>query len=212
MSVANPHPSLNPWFPPAPAGAPAPKAIRAVGIVGVGREATGIAHWCATKGLGVILFDPEQGALAQAVSVIREHFKAAEDRGEITHPAAHKAVGGIGISTGLIDLEFCDLIIETHTEDADSKRARFAEFSKVLPKDLLLATSASSTGLEELAAVTAEPGRLVGLGFFEPVHATAQIQVTIGTSTTRTTAERVVGLVTTLGKTPVVHGAARPGA
>jgi 3-hydroxyacyl-CoA dehydrogenase len=104
--VMNPmsEPSLNPWFPPAPAGAPAPKPLRAIGVIGSGRTATGIAHWCAVRGFGVIMQDNEQPALTRAVEVIRGLFRAMEARNEITHAAAHKAMGGIGITTGLEDM------------------------------------------------------------------------------------------------------------
>jgi 3-hydroxyacyl-CoA dehydrogenase len=209
MSVANPIPSLNPWFPPSPADAPAPKPLRAIGLVGIGRVGIGIAHWCATRGLGVILFDPESGALSQAVDAVREHFNAAEQRGEITHAAAHKAVGGIGITTSLEDMEFCDMVIETVVEDAASKRARFAAFSRVLPPDAVLATCASVEGIEELFAVAGTPGRVIGLGFFAPVYVTPQIQVTIGSQTTRLTAERVLHFIAALDKKPVVQGRLR---
>lgn len=202
-------PSLNPWFPPAAPGTPAPKALRAIGIVGTGRIATGIAHWCATKGLGVILHDLETGALTQGVEVIRGLFRTAEERGEITHPAAHKAMGGIGITTSLEDMEFCDLLLDTHTEDVASKRARFAEFSRVMPAESVLASAASVQGLEELFAVTKEPGRVIGLVFFEPVFSAVQVQVTIGSQTSRATAERVLGFASLLGKTPVLHGTPR---
>lgn len=207
---ANPIPSLNPWFPPAPAGAPAPKPLRAIGVVGVGKLGTGIAHWCATKGLGVILYDAEPGALTQAVGVIRDLFQAAEQRGEITHDAAHKAVGGIGITTSIEDMEFCDMVVETVIEDAASKRSRFAEFSRLLSTEAVLASGASGPGLEELFAVTSNPGRVIGLGFFPPVHQSAQIQMTIGSQTARLTAERVLYFIAALGKTPVVQGQARP--
>jgi len=209
MTAANPIPSLNPWFPPAPAGTPAPKPLRAIGLVGIDRIGTGIAHWCATRGLGVILYDAESAALTQAVGVVRENFNAAEQRGEITHDAAHKAVGGIGITTCVEDMEFCDMVIETVVEDAASKRARFAEFSRVLPPEIVLATCASGPGIEELAAAIKSPGRLIGLGFFLPVHTAAQVQVTLGTQTARLTAERVLHFVSVLGKQPVVQGPPR---
>ena len=209
MPATNPIPSLSPWFSPAPAGAPAPRPLKAIGVVGIGKVGTGIAHWCATRGMGVILYDPETGALTQAVDVVRDLFNAAEQRGEITHEAAHKAVGGIGISTSVDDMEFCDMVVETVVEDAASKRSRFAEFSRVLSPDAVLASGASGPGLEELFAVTGNPGRLIGLGFFPPVHASPQIQVTIGSQTSRLTAERVLHFVAALGKTPVVQGEAR---
>jgi 3-hydroxyacyl-CoA dehydrogenase len=208
MSAPSPIPSLNPWFPPAATPA-APKPLRAIGLIGVGKLGTGIAHWCATKGLGVILYDREPGALTQAVGVIRGLFQSAEDRGEISHADAHKAVGGIGITTSLEDVEFCDMVIETLVEDAASKRARFAELSRVLPKEAVLASCASAAGLEELFAETAEPGRVIGLGFFVPVHTSPQVQVLIGSQTARTTAERVLHFVASLDRTAVVHGQPR---
>lgn len=209
MPSAQPIPSLNPWFPPAAAGAPAPKPLRAIGVVGIGRVGTGIAHWCATRGLGVILYDAEAGALTQAVGVIRDLFHAAEQRGELTHEAAHKAVGGIGITTSVEDMEFCDMVVETLVEDAASKRSRFAEFSRLLSPDAVLASSASGSGLEELFAVTSNPGRVIGLGFFAPVHASPQVQVTIGSQTARLTAERVLNFLAVLDRTPVVQGQPR---
>jgi len=209
---ANPVSTLTPWFPPAAAGSPPPRPMRAIGIVGCGKTATGIAHLCATKSLGVIMHDSVSGALTQGVEVIRGLFRAAEERHEITHAAAHKAMGGIGISTSVDDMEFCDVIIDTLTEDAASKRARFADFARVMPPDAVLASCASEEGLEELFAGTASPGRVIGLSFFDPVDSSRQIQITIGSQTSRPTAERVLAFVNTLGKTPLVKGKPRPGA
>jgi len=210
MSAVPPAPSLSPWFPPEPAGKPPPKAIRAVGLIGMGPTGAGIAHWCATKGMGVILHDEMPATLTQVVGVVRELFHAAEERGEITHAAAHKAVGGIGISTSLEDLEFCDVVIETVTEDLAAKRARFKALGRVMPPEAVLATGASAAGLEELFGAVAVPGRVLGLGFFDPVYASAEVQVTIGTQTTRVPVERVLGFVAALGKKPVLQGPRRP--
>lgn len=206
MSTA---PSLNPWFPPLPPGTPPPKPLRAIGIIGVGKTGTGIAHWCATKGMGVILQDSEAGTLSQGVEVVRGLFKAAEARNEITPAAAHKAMGGISITTGLEDLEFCDIIIETLTEDAASKRTRFAGLARVMPQDALLASCASAAGLVEISAATPGPERLIGLTFFDPVNETTQVQVTLAPGTSRPTAERVLAFVAALGKQAVIQGPAR---
>jgi 3-hydroxyacyl-CoA dehydrogenase len=203
-------PSLNPWFPPLPAGTPPPKPLRAVGIVGIDKIATGIAHLLATKGMGVMMHDREAGALSQSVEVVRGLFKTAEGRGEISPAAAHKAMGGISITTGLEDLEFCDIVIETVTEDVATKRARFVDFGRVLPKECLLATCASPAGLAEFGATVAAPERLIGLCFFDPVNETGHVQISLSAGTSRTTAERVVAFVIALGKRPIIQGPAHP--
>jgi 3-hydroxyacyl-CoA dehydrogenase len=132
-----------------------------------------------------------------------------EARNAITHAAAHKAMGGIGITTGLEDTEFCDILIDTIMEDAVSKRARFEQFARVMPPDALLASTASAAGLEELTAVTRAPERLIGLQFFDPVAESTQVQVTIASRTSREVAERVLGLVAALDKRAVLQGAPR---
>lgn len=202
-------PSLNPWFPPAPPDAPAVKPLRAIGIIGTGRTATAIAHWCAVRGVGVIMHDNEAPALTRSVEVIRGMFRDMEARNEITHAAAHKAMGGIGITTGLEDVEFCDMLVDTFMEDAASKRARFTEFARVMPADSVLATGASAAGLEELVAVTGSPDRLIGLQFFDPVAESPKVQVTLASQTSRQTAERVLGFVAALGKRALILGTPR---
>lgn len=207
--TSEPAPSLNPWFPPAAADAPTLKPLRAIGVIGTNRAATGVAHWCAARGMGALLQDTEPGALTQAVELIRGLFRGMEARNEITHAAAHKAMGGIGITTALEDMEFCDILVDTHTEDAASKRARLENFSRVMPPEALLASCASAAGLEELVAVTKAPERLIGVKFFEPVAESTQVQVTIASSTSRETAERVLAFVAVLGKRAVILGAPR---
>jgi 3-hydroxyacyl-CoA dehydrogenase len=101
------------------------------------------------------------------------------------------------------------MIIETVVEDAASKRTRFTQLAGVMPKDAILASCASAPGLEELYEATVEPGRVIGLGFFDPVNASPKVQVTIGSQTNRVAAERVLAFIAVLGKSPVMNGKAR---
>jgi len=205
-----PEPSLNTWFPAASAGTAAPKSLRAIGIIGSGAVATGIAHRCATKGLGVMLHDARGETLTEGVEVIRGLFKAAEGRGEITGAAAHRAMGGISITTGLDDLEFCDLIIETLPEAMAAKQARLEKLAKVMPKEVLLASATTAAGLGELNAVTPAPERLLGLVFADPIEENSLVEVIIGPATSRETAESILTFLATMGLQVSLQGSARP--
>lgn len=152
------------------------------------------------------MHDAEAGALTQAVQVVRGLFKTAEEKHEISGAEAHKAMGGISITTNLDDMEFCDIIIDTLTEDTTTKLARFAKLAKVLPPDALLATCASAAGLQELTAGLPGPDRLIGLLFFDPVHESRQVQVTLGRSTSRLAAERTLAFIDALGKQSILLG------
>lgn len=208
MSLPSPSP-LDPWFPPAASDLPAPKPLRAIGIVGGGSLATGLAHWCAAKGFGVVMHDEEAAVLTQAVARIRELFREMEGRNEITHADAHKAMGGIGITTGLEDMEFCDLLVDLVEEDAAAKGARFAGFAGVMPPESVLATAADEAVLAALEAATPGAERLIGLKFSDPVSASPEARVTIAAQTSRETAERVLGFVAALDKQVALRGVPR---
>lgn len=196
--------NLDAWFPPEPAGTPPIVPVRNVGIIGAGVMGTGIAHWCAMQGVGVLLHDVDRNILKHGVEVIRELFREAENHGKISHAAAHKAMGGIGLSSSLEDFEFCDLVVETVTEDAAVKQQVFAELVRFAPPEVVLASNTSALPLERITAGVPEPGRVVGLHFFNPVARMPLVEIALTAQTTRATAARVVGLVRALGKTPVI--------
>jgi 3-hydroxyacyl-CoA dehydrogenase/enoyl-CoA hydratase/3-hydroxybutyryl-CoA epimerase len=62
-----------------------------------------------------------------------------------------------------------DIVIEAIFENADAKRSLYAGLEPRMKPEALLATNTSSIVLEELARGLADPGRLFGLHFFNPV-------------------------------------------
>jgi 3-hydroxyacyl-CoA dehydrogenase / enoyl-CoA hydratase / 3-hydroxybutyryl-CoA epimerase len=193
--------TLTPWFPNDPPVSPGPKRI---GIVGAGKMGTAIAQGCARHNLGVILQDSDATQLKHGVGVIRELFRAQEEAGWVTPAAAHRAMGGIGITTSLEDFDFCELVIEAVSEQAEAKREIFAALSKIVSPECILASCASTISLAEIAAGVSAPGRVVGLHFFHPVNQVPLVEMILGAQTDRSTAERALAFVRSLGKTAVV--------
>jgi len=195
--------TIDAWFPPAAAATP-PAPFRTVGIVGAGVMGSGIAQWCAMHGYGVILCDSSKDAIERGVTVIRELFAEAVKRGRVTGEQAHRMTGGIGITTSLEDFEMCDLVIEAIVEDVAAKQRLFAELSKVVTPDCLLASNTSALPIEEIAAPVVNPGRVVGLHFFNPVGRMPLVELVLSPHTTRVNAERALAFVKVLGKSAVV--------
>jgi len=195
--------TMDAWFPGVPAGG-APAPFRTVGIIGAGVMGSGIAHWCALHGFGVILCDADKAAIERGVAVIRELFAENVRRGRLSHEEAHKMTGGIGITTSLEDFEICDLVIEAIVEDVEAKRKVFAELSKVATADCVFASNTSALPIEELSSTATNPGRIVGLHFFNPVGRMPLVELVLSPHTSRGTADRALAFVRTLGKTPVV--------
>ncbi len=191
------------WFPNEKAAAKA-EPFRIIGIIGAGVMGSGIAQWCASRGFGVILCDTDKEAVDRGIKVIRGLFKQQEERGALTAAEAHRMMGGIGVTTSLEDFEMCDLVIEAIVENVEAKQKLFAQLTKVMPPDCVFASNTSALPLEELAATATNPGRIVGLHFFNPVGRMPLVELVLGRETTRATADRALGFVKALGKTPVI--------
>jgi|CXWL01.1.fsa_nt_gi 3-hydroxyacyl-CoA dehydrogenase/enoyl-CoA hydratase/3-hydroxybutyryl-CoA epimerase len=196
--------NLDSWYPEVKAAAAAPAPFRIVGVLGAGVMGSGIAQWCASRGLGVIMCDSERTAVERGITVIRGLFKQAEQRGIFTPAQAHKMLGGIGVTTSLEDFDMCDLVIEAIVENVEAKQQLYAQLSKKMAPDCVFASNTSALPLEELAARATNPGRFVGLHFFNPVGRMPLVELVLGKETTRATAERALAFVKMLGKTPIV--------
>lgn len=195
--------TLDAWYP-AEKAAAAPEPFRIIGILGAGVMGTGIAHLCASRGFGVIMCDTDRAVIERGITVIRGLFKQQEERGQLTHAQAHKMMGGIGVTTSLEDFEMCDLVIEAIVENVEAKQQLYAQLSKIMAPGCVFASNTSALPLEELAATSTNPGRFVGLHFFNPVGRMPLVELVLGKETTRATADRALAFAKTLGKTPVI--------
>jgi len=195
--------TVDAWLPPVP-GEAAPAPIRRIGIVGAGVMGSGIAQWCAARGLGVLLNDSDPAALKHGVQVIRELFHEDERRGKVTAAAAHKAIGGIGITTDLQDFEDCEIVIEAIAEDAGVKRKLFGNLAKFVGPNCILASNTSALPIEEIAGDVANPARAIGLHFFNPVGRMPLVELVLGPHTNRETARRTLAFAKELGKSSVI--------
>jgi 3-hydroxyacyl-CoA dehydrogenase/enoyl-CoA hydratase/3-hydroxybutyryl-CoA epimerase len=136
-----------------------------VHVVGAGVMGGDIAAWCASRGLTVTLQDREMKYVEPALVRAREFFaKRARDPAQAGEMAVRLAA-----DVEATGVERADVVIEAIFENADAKRALYAKLEPRMKPGAILATNTSSIVLEELARGLADPGRLVGLHFFNPV-------------------------------------------
>jgi 3-hydroxyacyl-CoA dehydrogenase/enoyl-CoA hydratase/3-hydroxybutyryl-CoA epimerase len=86
----------------------------------------------------------------------------------------------------------------------EAKQKLFAELSKFVAPDCILASNTSALPIEELASTATNPGRTIGVHFFNPVSRMPLVELVLSPHTTRETAEAVLGFVKALGKSPVI--------
>ncbi len=77
-------------------------------------------------------------------------------------------------------------------ENVAAKQALFGELAKVVRPDCVLASNTSALPIEELTATATQPGRAIGLHFFNPVSRMPLVELVLSPHTGRGTAERTL--------------------
>jgi 3-hydroxyacyl-CoA dehydrogenase/enoyl-CoA hydratase/3-hydroxybutyryl-CoA epimerase len=173
--------------------------IERVHVVGAGVMGGDIAAWCALRGLRVTLQDRElrfiEPALARAAAL---YEKRIADRGQrdAALDRLQPDVDGAGAA-------HADLVIEAIFEDLAAKRALYAVAEPRLRPGALLATNTSSLTLEALTPTLADPGRFVGLHFFNPVAQMPLVEVVHSPQTRAETLAQALGFVRRIDKLPL---------
>ena len=179
--------------------APKDSAIRRVHVVGAGTMGGDIAAWCALKGLDVTVQDRArqyvEPALARAAELFRKRLRAPGE--------AEAAVQRLRVDLEAAEVGSADLVVEAIIEKAEVKRALFADLEPRLPSAALIATNTSSIQLETLAGALREPGRFVGLHFFNPVASLPLVEVIRGAQTSERAVLAAASFVTRIGKLPL---------
>ncbi len=142
-------------------------------VVGAGTMGGDIAAWCALQGLSVTLQDRElrfiEPALKRAEHLFKKRLSNPDNRAAACRRLAAD-VDGDGIGKA-------DIVIEAIFEDGDVKRTLFEQIEPRMKPGAVLATNTSSIPLEELATALKNPGRLIGLHFFNPVAKLPLVEV-----------------------------------
>ncbi|MGN0120660.1 MAG: 3-hydroxyacyl-CoA dehydrogenase family protein, partial [Streptomyces albidoflavus] len=97
-----------------------------------------------------------------------------------------------------------ELVVEAVPEDAGLKAKLLAAAEQVVGEGTVLATNTSSLSVTELAAVLERPGRFLGLHFFNPVPASALIELVVADDTDPAVVGRALAWTAALGKKDVV--------
>ena len=140
----------------------------------------------------------------RGLAVIRGVFDEAVARKKMKPEAAAAGLARVKTTTAWEGFGDCDLVIEAIVENVAAKQALFAELAKVVRPDCVLASNTSALPIEELTATATEPGRTIGLHFFNPVSRMPLVELVLSPHTARGTAERTLAFAKALGKSPVI--------
>jgi 3-hydroxybutyryl-CoA dehydrogenase len=144
--------------------------IERVGVVGAGQMGGGIAEVCAKAGVNVLVYEPTEDLTAAGQARIANSLERAVDKGKLSEADRDAALANLDFTTNLAHMSDRQLVIEAVIEDDTVKGKIFAELDKLITDpDAVLASNTSSIPIMKIAAATQNPGRVLGLHFFNPV-------------------------------------------
>ncbi len=176
-------------------------ASPSVAVIGAGVMGAGITQWLAAKNMRVILRDLDAAKVGAGMGRIekllsnRRVFKAKE---------ARDAWDRITPAPAPVPLSRCDLVIEAAVEKMELKKKIFQALDGQAGPQTLLATNTSALSITELSEATGDPGRVVGIHFFNPVHKMQLVEVVVGRHTRPEVVNMAQAQVRKMGKLPVV--------
>ncbi|MFD0683630.1 3-hydroxyacyl-CoA dehydrogenase [Actinomadura fibrosa] len=179
--------------------------VATVRVIGSGAMGRGIAQLAAAGGLTVELADIRLEAVLSAVEHVGAMFDRLTGKGRMSLADAAAAKERLRVvGEPLTPFQDCDLVIEAVQEDLGVKRELFAALEKVVPEHTVLATNTSSLPVTAIGAGLADPSRLAGLHFFNPVPLMRVVEVIPGARTAGWIPDALADLVRRLGHEPVL--------
>ncbi|MEY4283520.1 MAG: hypothetical protein RL111_195 [Pseudomonadota bacterium] len=177
--------------------------IQRVGVIGAGTMGNGIAQACAVKGISVVMVDIQQAAVDKGLATIASSLDRLIKKEAMTDVDKAKALSHVHGSTNYQDLSKVDLVIEAATENHALKIKILQQLDGLVPPTTLIASNTSSISITQLAAVVSQPGRFIGMHFFNPVPVMALVEIIRGLQTSDEAHAAVQDLAQRLGKSPI---------
>ncbi|MFE6361559.1 3-hydroxyacyl-CoA dehydrogenase [Streptomyces sp. NPDC057806] len=174
-----------------------------VAVVGTGTMGQGIAQVALVAGHPVRLYDAVPGKAREAADAIGARLDRLVEKDRLTGADRDAARARLVAAEQLTDLADCALVVEAVLERLDVKQDLFRALEEVVPADCLLATNTSSLSVTAIGGALANPGRFVGLHFFNPAPLLPLVEVVSGFATDVTSATRAYETARAWGKTPV---------
>lgn len=167
------------------------EAVSRVGVVGAGQMGGGIAEVSARAGADVLVWEATEELAAGGRARILKSLDRAVSSGKITERERDQAAERLKFTTDLADFADRQLVVEAIVENEAVKAEIFGKLDAVITDpDAVLASNTSSLPIQRIATATKNPGRVLGLHFFNPVPVLPLVEVISSLSTSESAAAR----------------------
>lgn len=174
-----------------------------IAVIGAGTMGLDIAQCFAAAGRKVTVRDVNDAIISSAKARLEGSLEKRVAKGKLAGEARDTLLANIAFTTELADCAGAQLVVEAIVERAEVKKELFAQLAKLCAKDAVLASNTSSISITEIASAAENPGRVIGMHFFNPATVMKLVEVIRGAFTSDETFARVKAEAEAIGKTPV---------
>ena len=189
-------------------GAPKPAVARKVtkvGVVGAGLMASQLALLMLRNlKVPVVITDLDQERVDKGLSWIKGEIAKLVEKKRLSPEGATRLLGNISGSTDQRVFATADFVIEAIFEELSLKQKLFKDLEKIITPECILATNTSSLSVEAMAEGLANPERVVGFHFFNPVAIMPLLEVARTSKTDDATTATAINVGKELKKTMVI--------
>jgi len=145
--------------------------VKTIGVIGAAAKGREIGSAFLIAGFRTVLEDVSPAILDQAVAYIRETLHHGMASRRLTQAQRAAAIANLSTAHSVEDVcRQADLLIEALPEEMELQLEIFTIFDKFARTHAILASTASSLSINELAAITFREENCVGLHFHHPLQ------------------------------------------
>ena len=182
-----------------------PAKIKKVAMLGGGVMGSGIVSVLLKNGFEAVLWDINAAALEKGVAQVRKTYAYPIKKRKMKPEDLENMISGqLKTTTALQDLKDVDLVIEAVLENMKIKQDIWKQLEGICREDVIFATNTSALPITEMASILADPGRMIGLHFFNPAHRMPLLEIICAAKTSDQTLSTSVAFGRAIKKTPIV--------
>jgi len=182
-----------------------PAKIKKVAMLGGGVMGSGIVNLLLKGGFETVLWDINSEALEKGVGSVRKTFEYPIKKKKMKPADLDDMLENqLTTTSSLKDLKNVDLIIEAVLEDMKVKQDIWQQLEGICRPDVIFATNTSALPITEMAFILEDPGRMIGLHFFNPAHRMQLLEIICAEKTSDQTLATSVSFARAIKKIPIV--------